>query len=41
MGIPISGERSSARAKISKFYNSATWIDGRAEKQLEQVAGRA
>ncbi|BAQ69519.1 release factor H-coupled RctB family protein [Rhodovulum sulfidophilum] len=39
MGTPIFGERSAARARISKFYNRATWIDGRAEEQLEQVAG--
>ncbi|MBY6068820.1 RNA ligase RtcB family protein [Leisingera aquaemixtae] len=39
MGNPISGERSAAPARISKFYNRAAWIDGRAEEQLEQVAG--
>jgi release factor H-coupled RctB family protein len=38
MGNPISGDRSAARAQISKFYNRATWIDGRAEEQLEHVA---
>lgn len=38
MGNPISGDRGAARARISKFYNRATWIDGRAENQLEQVA---
>lgn len=38
MGNPILGERSVTRARISKFYNRATWIDGRAEEQLEQVA---
>ncbi|WP_226554349.1 RNA ligase RtcB family protein [Celeribacter naphthalenivorans] len=39
MGTPIFGERDAVRAHISKFYNRATWIDGRAEHQLEQVAG--
>lgn len=39
MGNPISGERSAVRARVSKFYNRATGIDGRAEQQLEQVAG--
>ena len=39
MGNPISGERRAAGAQVSKFYSRATWIDGRAEEQLEQVAG--
>jgi release factor H-coupled RctB family protein len=39
MGNPMYGGRSAERARVSKFYNRATWIDGRAEEQLEQVAG--
>ncbi len=39
MGNPISGERSAAGAQVSKFYSHATWIDRRAEEQLQQVAG--
>lgn len=39
MGIPITGDQSASHARVSKFYNRATWIDGRAEEQLEQVAG--
>lgn len=38
MGNPTTGEQSAVRARISKFYNRATWIDGRAEQQLEHVA---
>lgn len=33
-----SGERSALRARISKFYSRETWIEGRAEDQLAQVA---
>ena len=39
MGNPISGERSAVRAPISTFYSRETWIEGRAEDQLAQVAG--
>lgn len=39
MGTPILGDGSAARARISTFYNRATWIEGRAEEQLEPVAG--
>ncbi len=39
MGNPIFGDGSAARARISKFYNPATWIEGRSEEQLEHVAG--
>lgn len=38
MGNPTSGERSAARARISRFYSPEAWIDGRAEDQLAQVA---
>lgn len=39
MGTPILGEQSAARARISRFYSSQAWIEGRAEDQLAQVAG--
>lgn len=38
MGNPILGEQSAARARISRFYSSQAWIEGRAEDQLAQVA---
>lgn len=38
MGNPRSGERSAVRARLSIFYSRETWIDGRAEDQLAQVA---
>ncbi|NBZ89922.1 RNA ligase RtcB family protein [Stagnihabitans tardus] len=38
MGNPILGEQSAARARISPFYSSQAWIEGRAEDQLAQVA---
>lgn len=38
MGNPVLGEQSAARARISRFYTSETWIEGRAEDQLAQVA---
>jgi release factor H-coupled RctB family protein len=38
MGNSNFGERSAARARISRFYTSETWIEGRAEDQLGQVA---
>jgi release factor H-coupled RctB family protein len=39
MGNPISGDQSAAGAQVSKFYSRATWVDGHAEEQLQQVAG--
>jgi release factor H-coupled RctB family protein len=38
MGNPNQGERSAARARISRFYTRETWIEGRAEDQLAEVA---
>lgn len=38
MGNPILEEQSAARARISRFYSSQAWIEGRAEDQLAQVA---
>ncbi len=38
MGNPIPGERGTMRARISRFYSRETWIEGRAEDQLAQVA---
>lgn len=38
MGNPHIGETRAARARISTFYSRETWIEGRAEDQLAQVA---
>lgn len=38
MGNPIPGGRGTMRARISRFYSRETWIEGRAEDQLAQVA---
>ncbi len=39
MGNPISGMARAVGARISTFYTGDTWIEGRAEDQLAQVAG--
>lgn len=38
MGNSILGERGAGRARLSRFYSRETWIEGRAEDQLAQVA---
>lgn len=38
MGNPLAEERRAGRARISTFYSRETWIEGRAEDQLSQVA---
>ncbi|WP_257883525.1 RtcB family protein [Roseobacter insulae] len=42
MGNPVLGGRASAVSSdgiITKFYTPAAWIEGRAEAQLEEIAG--
>lgn len=39
MGIPISQDTGATRAPVCTFYDRETWIEGRAEDQLNEVAG--